>query len=193
MNASEIGCELVRKLRQRTVNQIFSVDVMDTDVFLIGAKVKNVPDRNEPEFIARTNGDVLSSRVRTVGLRDIVELRSRQSTCLTQRLFETLFSDWLQEIAYGLCVECLHRILVVCRGEHDGGRGGKGREMTRCLDPAHARHANIQKHDRGLKFFHRAKCVDPGRALGDYEGARDFSNETIEPLSSVLLVIHDQH
>ncbi len=193
MNASEIRREFVRELRQRTVDQVLAIDMMNANVFLVSAKVQDILYRDELEFVTRAYGNVLSSRILALGLRNIVELRGRKTTRLAQGFFEPLFSNRLQEIADSLRIERLHRILVVRGREDYGGWRGEGREMTGSLDSTHARHSDIQKHDRRLKLFDSTQRFETGPALGEDEGVRQFPDKTIKALASVSLVVHDQH
>ena len=120
------------------------------------------------------------------------ELRRTQPGRLLQRLLEALAADGLQKVTDGLRIERLERVLVVRRREHDRRRVLEGSQMPCDLDARHARHADVEQHDRRLHLRNLRERVRSVRAdVGDAAPGQ-LLDEPLQALARRLFVVDDQ-
>ncbi len=117
-------------------------------VFLLGKKELHFLERNEPQAFTMPRRNMGAPLARS-GRGQLLQLRPRQPARLSQRRGELLLADGLQEVADRLRVECVDRILVVCRGKNDRRRFLERIQVPRGLDTVHSRHAHVEQYDIG--------------------------------------------
>jgi hypothetical protein len=138
------------------------------------------------------HGDVLTRRERRRRRAEPQELRRAEPRRLPKRLLEALAADGLQQIADGLRVERLERVLVVRSREHDRRRVLERAQMSRDLDARHARHADVEQHDGRFHLGDLRERIGAVRAdVGD-AATRQLLDEPLQALARRLLVVDDQ-
>src|SRR5882672_3707042 len=193
VRAHEVARELLFRSAQRLVDELLAASVADGHVLLVRAKKADVRDQNQLEVVAHPHRHVLARRERLLRRRELLELRRAQSRRVLERLLEPLAPHRLEQIADGLRLEGLQRVLVVCRGEHDGRRLLERSEMARHLDAGEAGHADIEQHDRGLEPRDELQRLDTRRAAAGDAPARELADQPLDPLPGRQLVVDDQH
>ena len=158
MRAHEVARELFLELFQRLVEQILAARMPHGDVFLVRFEVANVLHRNQLQLVAHAHGHVLPRRQRLLGRAQPMQLRSAETRRVLQCFLEPLATHRLQQVAHGLRFECLERVLVVRRREHDRRRVLERAEMACDFDACHSRHADVEQHDGRVQLARPARA-----------------------------------
>ena len=78
--------------------------------------------------------------------RELLQLRARQAPGARQRRGELLLAHRLQQVAHGVRLEGLDRVLIEGGGEDDRRRLLQHVQVARGLQAVHARHAHVEQH-----------------------------------------------
>ena len=120
------------------------------------------------------------------------ELRLGEARGVPDRLRELLLAHGLEQVADGLGLEGLDRVLVVGGREDHRGRILEHVEVARDLDAVHARHADVEQHDVGIELAHRPRAPPRRCPPRRRPRPRELLEQPAQPLARRRLVVDDE-
>ena len=194
MDADEDAGKLLFDAGQRILDQELPVAAVHGDVFLIGAQEHHLADRHQLDATALAGAE----EAPRLGVQLIEHGPSLTHGVagLRQRRRKASGTHRFQQVVDGVDFESLQREGVVRGDEDDGRRSLQQLRVARELQPAHARHVDIDQHDVRRQPRQGIQRLQPVARFAD-QVVRHLGTAVAQQLLQTFarqgLVVHDEH